>query len=526
MTKQLIGVDFNLKFENVEDINPSFAKARVGIAYAGKNRNKSKINKEVFEDAIPSLFYCPVVGRYDPEKNDFGGHDIRVVRNQDGDMSIENATVPYGVVFADNNVCWETVVEADGTEREYLFCNVILWKRQYGYECLASQDTWHQSMEINVERYVVDADGYCDIEKMYFEALCILGNDVEPCFESASVQLATDAAVSNYRLQFSAMLNELRELPEFSEMKFDFGGVDPQEGGKNELNFTEEVRDQILAEFGLALDALNFEITEEMTEEEFRAALEAMQTPPAAEEFVTDEPAENEVVSFSATYRQKFDALQNALEPIVKYDGVGKVVEEVYFWATDFDDTHVFVERATWNASGDYERDNGRFQYAFDEAEMTASIVGEFELMIMRWLTVEENAKLEQSRNAFEALSGEYEAYKATHSVEDAEVEELKQFKQDRLDADHRIAVDAILAEFEDLGETEEFMALTAEENKAAYAYEDLDALRKECFAIRGMNNIPAKFTKQAKPGVVKIGLQDEPVVQSRYGDLFSRYKG
>lgn len=525
MTKQLIGVNFNLKFENIEDINPSFARARVGIAYAGRNRNKSNINKEVFEEAMPSLFYCPVVGRYDPDKNDFGGHDIRVVHNKDGEMSIENATVPFGVVFADNNVSWETVVEADGTEREYLFCNVILWKRQYGYECLASQDTWHQSMEINVERYVVDSDGYCDIEKMYFEALCILGNDVEPCFESASVQLASDAAVSNYRLQFSAMLDELRELPEFKELKFDFGGVDPQEGGKNELNFTEEVRDQILAEFGLALDALNFEITEDMTEEQFRAALEAMQNPPAVEEFETD-PAEPEVVSFSATYRQKFDAIQNALEPIIKYDGAGKTVSETYFWATDFDDTHVFVERATWTPD-DYERDNGRFSYSFNETDMTAAITGEFELMVMRWLTIEENAKLEQSRNAFESLTVEYEEYKANHSVENAEVEELKQFKQERLDGDHRVVVDAVLAEFEDLSENEEFVALTANENEAAYAFKDVEALRKECFAIRGKATAPAKFSKQSKPSVVKIGLKDDgDTAPSRYGDLFARYQG
>lgn len=520
MTKQLIGVNFSLKFENIEDINPSFARARVGIAYAGRNRNKSCIKKDVFDEAVPSLFYCPVVGRYDPDKNDFGGHDIRVAHNSKGELTIENATVPFGVVFADDGVAWETVTEEDGTEREYLFCNVILWKRQYGYECLASQDTWNQSMEIHVDRYVIDSDGYCDIEKMYFEALCILGNDVEPCFESASVQLATDTAVSNYRLQFSSMLEELRALPEFENMKFDFGGATPQEGGNDEVIFSEEVRDQILAEFGLEMDALNFEITEDMTEEMFRAALEAMQNPPAGAE------GSGEEVVFSATYRQRLEAIQNALDPIVVRDGDGHIVSETYHHVVDFDDNYAYVERRVWT-SDDYDTKYGRFQYQMNDADMTAAIVGEFEEMVMRWLTLEENAKLEQSRNAFDLLSEEFEEYKASHGTEDTEVEELREFRSARLAADHREAIDAVLAEFEDLSENEEFVALTENDNEAAYAFENVDALRNQCFMIRGKAAAPAKFSKKPAAGVVRVGLTDTgAATPSRYGTLFDRFPG
>lgn len=515
MTKHLIGVNFSLKFETIEDINPSFARARVAIAYAGRNRNKSNIKKEVFEEALPSLFYCPVVGRYDPDKDDFGGHDIRVVHNKDGELTLENATVPFGVVFADDGVTWETVTEEDGTQREYLYCNVILWKRQYGYERLASQDSWHQSMEIHVDRYVVDSEGYCDIEKMYFEALCILGNEVEPCFESASVQLASTTAVSSYRLQFSAMLEELRELPEFKDMKFDFGGDDPHKGGKNELIFSEEVRDQILAEFGLSLDALNFEITDEMTEEQFRAALEAMQTPPASD------PAPES--TFSASYKQKLEALRNALDGNIVRDGEGNVVSETYYWVADFDETHVYVERSIWTAD-DYTSDYGRFQYSMAEDGLTATITGEFEEMVMRWLTLEENAKLDQSRNAFEMLSNEYEEYKASHSTENSEVDALRQFQTERMTADHHGAIDAVLAEFEDLSENTEFMAMTANDNEVAYGFNDPEALRKECFAIRGKMAAPAKFAK--KPAAVRVGLPSNDDVPSRYGNLFERFPG
>lgn len=519
MKKQMIGVNFDLKFENIEDINPSFAKARVGIAYAGRNRNKSSIKKEVFEEAVPSLFYCPVVGRYDPDKNDFGSHDIRVVKNSEGDLTIENATTPFGVVFADDGVVWETVTEEDGTQRDYLFCNVILWKRQYGYECLASQDTWHQSMEINVERYVVDNDGYCDIEKMYFEALCILGNDVTPCFESASVQLASNTAVSSYRLQFNAMLDELRELPEFKDMKFDFSGNIPQEGGNQDLHFSEEIRNQILAEFSLTLEDLTFDITDDMTEETFRAAIEAMQA--------GSEDGGNAAVDYSLTYRQRYDAIQNALEPVVVRNGDGDIVSETYYWVADFDDNYAYVDRHTYSHdNGDSNHDHGRFQYAMSEDGLAATITGEFEEMVMQWLTLEENARLEQSRNAFAQLTEEFEEYRSNHSTENAEVDELRQFREERIAGDHREAIDAVLSEFEDLAENEEFGALTANEHEAAYAFANPDDLRRECFMIRGKANVPAKFSKTEKPGVVKVGIPADGDAPSRYGDLFAKYPG
>lgn len=508
MEKKMIGVNFDLRFEEIKDVNPSFAIARVAIAYAGRNRNYSAITKEVFEAALPSLLNCPLVGRYDADSDDFGSHDIRVVRNSDGELCIQNATVPFGTVPESSRFEWATITEADGTQREYLFCDVVLWKRQYGYECLAKQDSWHQSMEISVDSYVVDHDGYCNIEKMSFEALCILGNGVEPCFESASVQMKSDEAVSNYRTQFSKMMKELRESDEFKTFNFDFKQIEEKKEVKNDLKFTEQVRDSILAEYGFSLDGLSFEITEDMDEEKFRAALDQMNA------------AAEKQKEFSCTYKQKREALENALDPIVVRNSEGDIISQTYYWVADFDDTHVFVERYIYTDT-DSTDDYGRFQYGFDDATMTASIDGDFEPMILQWLTIEENEKLEQSRNAFEVLKQDFESYKQTHSTENTAVDELVQFKKQRLGADHNAEIDAVLAEFEDIGESEEFIALTGE-NKA-YAFEDVEVLRKECFAIRG-KSVSVKFEKQNKKNVVKVPISGAEKAPSRYGDLFERY--
>lgn len=510
MSKKNIGLNFELKFEEIKDINPSFAMAKARICYAGRNRNYSDLPRETIEAAIPSLFYCPVVGRYDPETDDFGGHDIRVTHDKDGNMEIVAATVPFGVVYGETQPYWETVTEADGTQREYLCCEIVLWRRQYGYQCLASKDSWHQSMEISVDSYIIDSDGYCIIEKMTFEALTILGSTVEPCFESASVQMKSGEAVSSYRAQFAAMIQELKESDEFKSIKFNLNSL-PKEGVKNDLKFTKEVRDAILAEFGFTLDQIKFEITEDMDEAAFRAALEEMK------------PVKSQAETFASTYNQKREALSKALEPIVVRNENGDVISETYYWLTDFDDQFVYVERYYWEP-GKSNEDYGRFKYTLveDENGLTATIDGEFELMILQWLTVEENEKLQQSRNAFEKLQNEFEEYKKDYSVKNSDVEELRKFQKERLDADHKAAIDEVLEQFADLTENAEFKALT--EGDKAYKFEKPEELAKECFAIRG-KMVPVKFEKSNKKASVKIPVVDsgEPT-KSRYGDLFAKY--
>lgn len=432
------------------------------------------------------------------------------MRNKDGGLQIENATSPFGVVFAGNQPEWVSIIEADGVEHEYLQCDVILWKRQYGYECLAKQDTWRKSMEIAVEAYHIDNNGYFVIEKMYFEALCLLGNTTEPCFESASVQMLSGEAATTYRQQFSLMMDELKAIPGLDRIDFN---SKHDKGGNDDLKLTDEIRDSVLTEYGLVLDAITFEVTEDMDEAAFRAALDSMK--------VSETP---KLSAFAATYKQKREATSNALTPEVSYTGGGEIAKEVYYWLSDFDDQYVYVECNTYEG-GDSNCDYGRFPYSWDEKELTAAITGGFEEMILQWLTLDEKEKLQQSRQAFEKLVKEFESYKQTHSVEDTEVEALKQFKAERLIAEHKCEIDAVLEEFEDLAEREEYAVFTADENKAAYDFEDVEALKKELYAIRG-KYAASKFSKKNTKTTVKVpiggaGGQDAP---SRYGDLFAKY--
>lgn len=270
LSKKIVGLNFDINITDRKDINnPSFDVAKIGIAYAGKNRNKSKISKESFDRALPTLKNVPLVGRYIPEEKDFGSHDIKIsVDSETGDVVVNNATTPFGVVPESARQWWEEVREEDGTVREYLFTDCILWKRQEGYDTLVSQAHWNQSMEIEISSYIESGDGYMDIQDFSWSALCILGNNVQPCFESASVQIGNGYTSSN--------LSEYSDAS-CSNMNIDFAKIFDEEGGVSEMGrLTDETRDAILAEYEVSLDEITFSIEEDMTEDGLRLALERM----------------------------------------------------------------------------------------------------------------------------------------------------------------------------------------------------------------------------------------------------------
>ena len=128
MTEKRISMQFAAGFTDAYELNETFAVAKMWVAYVGKNRNGSEIPKSTFIDALPTMAYCPVVARYDRETNDFGGHDIEVVA-QDDYIKFVNSTVPFGVVPENAKCGFETVVDKNGESHEYLTASVILWKR-------------------------------------------------------------------------------------------------------------------------------------------------------------------------------------------------------------------------------------------------------------------------------------------------------------------------------------------------------------------------------------------------------------
>lgn len=341
MENKKLKLDFEMTIFDVVDLNKSFASAKVLIAYTGRNRNYSDIGKQAFIDALPSIKNIPLVGRYDVDKDDFGGHDIKVINKEDG-INIVNATIPFGVVPESANQWFETRI-INGEEKECLFTDVVLWKRQHGYEHIASVGTLGQSMEINIDSYVIDSDGYCIIDKFQFEALTILGDDVIPCFENACVQMYSNEIVSDFKLQFSEMLREFKELNQSSTTVTDVTmevDIDKNNGGstmaeeiKNEVvdEVTETVVEETVDETventveDVAEEVVE-ETTEEVTDEPVDETVEEKPEETSTEEVIEETTEEIVVEESSEDYsvlyaelKEKYDALENEVISLREY---------------------------------------------------------------------------------------------------------------------------------------------------------------------------------------------------------------
>jgi hypothetical protein len=213
----------NVEFVNLtsSDISPQVSKCEIKVMYLGKNRNGSYIDKDTALKMSKTIRCVPIVAAYNENKEDFGDHG-EVLHIEDGEIKFSCKTVPYGFVAPDAEVWFQKFDDTnefgETTTREYLMTTGYLWTGQYPELDKCINEGQGQSMEID------DVDGHWtkdsnDIEffiinDAIFTKLCILGDDVEPCFEGASVTSPEVSEHFSYNKEFShtlfAMMNELK----------------------------------------------------------------------------------------------------------------------------------------------------------------------------------------------------------------------------------------------------------------------------------------------------------------------------
>ena len=199
MMHQSIATIDSPEFINLQplEINPLMSSCEIKVLYLGENRNHSYITKEVATEMAKTLRGAPIVGYYKEEKEDFRDHGEKVIFDDEG-IKFECLTKPYGFVAPDAKVWFQKFKDVDdfGNEitREYLMTTGYLWTGQYEEAKLAVDEGRPQSMELEEE----SLDGHWStnnntgmeffiINDAIFTKLCILGEDVEPCFEGARI---------------------------------------------------------------------------------------------------------------------------------------------------------------------------------------------------------------------------------------------------------------------------------------------------------------------------------------------------
>ena len=514
MKTEILNLTYASSLTDLCEINSSFDSGILRIAYTGDNRN----GKDVFERCIKTIYNCPVVCNYDRETDTLGGHDMELVRKDDGSLILVNLTQPIGVVPQTAKVYWETVEEDDGTVNEYLCAEVLIWKRQEAYKKIKKDGITAQSMEITVKDGETINGIYC-IKDFEFTAFALIG--VEPCYESASLAFSKQ----DFKQEFSKMMLELKDSFKDVTVSNETGNIYSHkysmEGGSKGLD------KQILIEkYGIDVNTLDFSIddfTVEELEEKFKAITEA------------DKKSDPEV----DIDKNKFALTSNVVDEIMRALDAEKIQCEwgecsrYFFVDCDFDAMEVYCwDRTDWLLYGFSYKTNGdsieidfenkkRKKYViadFDEGEQVSPIAQVFEQM-------------EQVITDKSAASAEFEAkyQNASETITsmETELEELRKFKADTetaaMEEARKSEIAEVFAKFEDLVGVEAFENLKTDCDADCMKFE-LDALEEKCYAIRGRRGIQTKMNFSQKAPKLPIETPENNKADQPYGGLFEEY--
>lgn len=227
MMHQSIATIDSPEFINLQplEINPLMSSCEIKVLYLGENRNHSYITKDVATEMAKTLRGAPIVGYYKEEKDDFADHGERMIFDDEG-IKFECLTRPYGFVAPDAKVWFQKFDDVDEfgntTTREYLMTTGYLWTGQYE-ECKSVVEGGKpQSMELDEEslegHWSTNSKTGMDffiINDAIFSKLCILGEDVEPCFEGSSITAPEVSKTftkmdDNFRKTLYAMMQDLK----------------------------------------------------------------------------------------------------------------------------------------------------------------------------------------------------------------------------------------------------------------------------------------------------------------------------
>lgn len=222
MTHTSIKLNTPCEFVNIVPFNPLISKCHIKVCWVGQepNRNGSIITKEVATEMANSLPGSPIVGYFNKQDKDFEGHN-RSIEIENGEIKFVDTTKPYGFVDLNAKVWFQKFLDDGADEREYLMTEGWLWTGQYP-ECQRVIDEGNnQSMELDKKltngSWTKTDNENCEffiINEAIMSKLCILGEDVEPCFEGSNIETPKYEFSFNeeFKNQLFSMINEIKEF--------------------------------------------------------------------------------------------------------------------------------------------------------------------------------------------------------------------------------------------------------------------------------------------------------------------------
>lgn len=477
------------EFIEVTPQNDLISKCEIKVLYLGENRNHSFITKEVAKEMANSLPGAPIVGAFIESKEDFGDHG-RVVTIEDGQIKFSCKTVPYGFVAPDAEVWFQEFLDTDEygvqTKREYLMTTGYLWTGQYPEVQKAIDEGLPQSMELEEDtldgHWATNGNSGVEffiINDATFSKLCILGSDVEPCFEGASVTAPT-------------ISNEFSKEPEFVftllKMRNELENALYNEGGSDMLKNEEQVEETVeapITEFEDAGDAgTDAGDSTDSTESDTDAADEGAEdgaesdSTEESDSEETDAPAQEEPEEEES---EEEDSEEEEVTPssLIDDNGDGASMKK----------RQDFVKQ-------DEEEEKDESDSADDSAEDSEGSSDDED----KKKKPSNDHSLEQVEAEFAAVKAELDSVKAELETANVELESLRSFKlgienskKEELIAKYHMLSDEVRSELM--------------ENKSKYSYEEIEAK----LALAYVKEFADFETVDGKPSN-EVEVEDSPI--------------
>lgn len=493
--RMCLNYEFRITANDSEEyLNSSFSRGVIWVAYAGKNRNGCYISKETFEQCVESIKNVPVVCHYLREDKDYGGHDVEVFKDDDtNEIKLVNVTHPIGVVPSDANHWWETVTETNGTEHEYLCVDVLLWKREEGFQKVYDDGFASESMEISINSGET-VGGIYYIKDFEFTALCLLGDNVEPCYESASIQLYS---LDEFKIKLSQMFddykNELTEFAKNSSKQINSNKV--VEGGKGVMS--PEVK-AVFEKYGFQPENVKLDV-ENMSLEDIDTKLNELKC------------------SLNSQVREQLASALSDEKFVEEWGDESYEVERYVLFDYDAElaEAYYYDRQDNWNIYG--------FTYSFngDVAVVDKNSKKKKKCALVDF---DEGSSVQN----FDYSNKIKEVFAKVEDSLNTKISELEDFKNNTLSQKRAEDIKCIFEKFSILDGQEAFENLKANTEGMS-----VEAIEDKCYSIKGRTELT--FSKAKESGNLKFSVdpnvnaspaskKDGGETREPYGGLFKKY--
>ena len=510
---KLLMLNYASSLTDLCEANSSFDTGILKIAYTGLNRNHSSISKEVFERCKTTMYNCPIVCNYNRESDSLGGHDVDIVCDDDGSIRLVNITHPIGVIPEGAKTWWEEVEEDNGDKHEYLFTEVLLWKRQEAYRKIKKDGIVSHSMEIKVkDSEMVDNTLY--IKDFEFNAFCLIG--CEPCFEGASLKTFSATGIKE---QFATMMQELKESFSLVNTSSEVDNIKnskcSMKGGEGILN-----KESNFAEVETPVEGEEKDFSEQEFTEANKETVEAVE----GQEGNTDT-----TVSEGTGEESSFELTSTVTEELVRALKSVKIQRDWgecyrYFYVDcDLENSKVYCwDGEDWLLYGfDYSLNGDAVVIDFDSKKRMKYVIVEFnEGEVQESPFVETYKSIAEKASEAKEFEKKFQEESAVAEAMSSELQTLRAYKKDVEAAKESADRNAVFNKFEDLIGIEAFENL-----KANCGDIDIETLEEKCYAIRGKFGTVAKFSTEVKAPKLMVDKSNaKNETKEPYGGLFLEY--